>query len=128
MNKTKTCTKCGETASVSKRFYVCKKNKDGFSNVCAICKAVRKYNLRWNPEPSLTFEDVKALLIKNDYKCAYCSVETKAGLSHKDPPSKGGKTDIDNLTTICYSCSIKKGAKTETEFKSQTQQETTHTH
>ncbi len=56
---------------------------------------------------------------RDGYCCTYCG--TTDGPFHCDhviPVSRGGMSDLSNLTTACSSCNIKKGAMTADEFLS----------
>jgi hypothetical protein len=43
-------------------------------------------------------------------------------LEHKTPECRGGSNDIDNLALSCPTCNLKKGTKTELEFKAKGEQ------
>jgi 5-methylcytosine-specific restriction endonuclease McrA len=44
-------------------------------------------------------------------RCAECGSTENLVIDHIYPFSKGGKTELDNLQTLCKSCNSKKGAK-----------------
>ena len=205
MNKTKTCSKCGEVKLVD-CFSKQKGSKGGLRNTCKSCDAEqsrkyyesnkaevierkRKYrkanpekvaesslkwrkanpekvaetrrnwqranpekvaesSLKWrkaNPEKerakklrrrarkagaagNCTVEQLKARFDYYGNKCYNCGSDEKLHADHRIPLSRGGSNHPANIIPLCRSCNSSKGTKTETEFKSQTQQETTHTH
>ena len=57
--------------------------------------------------------DKRALYVKTDGKCAYCSEPLKRGFhgDHVLPWSKGGRTTIANGFASCAPCNLSKGAK-----------------
>jgi len=46
---------------------------------------------------------------RDDYKCVKCGATERLQLDHIIPFSKGGKTELDNLETLCKTCNLKKG-------------------
>lgn len=55
------------------------------------------------------------VLSRDNFKCVYCgkspatNVGTVLHIDHVDPFSKGGKTHLDNLQTLCEECNLGKG-------------------
>lgn len=50
---------------------------------------------------------------RDGYKCVKCGNTDRLAIDHIHPWSKGGKTEYNNLQTLCKSCNSKKGAKHE---------------
>ncbi len=54
------------------------------------------------------------IFCKDDFKCQICGRSAKDGailhIDHIIPISKGGRTEIDNLRTLCQSCNLGKGS------------------
>ncbi len=62
----------------------------------------------------------KKLLASQKGKCFYCKKtlrETGIHLEHKTPLCRGGMHDNSNLCLSCPSCNLRKGIKTEEQFK-----------
>lgn len=55
------------------------------------------------------------IFCKDDFKCQICGRSAKDGailhIDHIIPISKGGRTEIDNLRTLCQSCNLGKGSR-----------------
>lgn len=51
---------------------------------------------------------------RDAYRCVYCGTHLELCADHRHPESLGGKTELDNLQTLCRPCNTKKGAKLET--------------
>ena len=55
----------------------------------------------------------KNVLVRDQYKCAYCGLKSKAlTIDHVIPRSKGGRTDFENCVACCKSCNDLKAART----------------
>lgn len=55
-----------------------------------------------------------------DPRCHYCKIELTYGqatVDHKQPVSKGGTDDEENLVLACYKCNHDKGDQTEEDYK-----------
>lgn len=67
-------------------------------------------------ERSLMTDSLRYDILKRDgFRCVLCGASAKDGVKlhvdHIFPVSKGGKTEPDNLRTLCESCNRGKGAK-----------------
>ena len=55
------------------------------------------------------------VLARDNYTCVECGAKKENGVKlhvdHKIPYSKGGKTELSNLRTLCETCNLKKGDK-----------------
>lgn len=63
-------------------------------------------------EAKLRFRD--QILLRWDYKCAYCQttlVSKQATLDHVVPKAKGGPTVRENMVPACPPCNISKSAR-----------------
>jgi len=57
------------------------------------------------------------LLVKYEYRCAYCSkIDTPFEVDHILPRSRGGSHRISNLCLACHACNQQKGDMTAAEF------------
>ncbi len=57
------------------------------------------------------------LLVKYEYRCAYCSkMDTPFEVDHILPRSRGGSNRISNLCLACHACNQQKGDQTAAEF------------
>lgn len=55
---------------------------------------------------------IKQVFERDDYTCTYCGARgVKLQCDHIDPVSRGGSSELDNLTTACEPCNRSKGAK-----------------
>lgn len=55
-----------------------------------------------------------SVLHRDNYKCVFCgrsSREVKLEVDHKEPFSKGGGNNLNNLQTLCFDCNRGKGAR-----------------
>lgn len=68
-----------------------------------------------------TGEQIRALAVKQKYKCACCRADLRTGY-HKDhivPLKAGGTNDILNIQLLCKPCNLSKGAKHPIDFMQQ---------
>lgn len=77
----------------------------------------RRARLR-NAEGSHTADDVKRILISQDFKCAACSqsLRKKYHVDHIVALVNGGSNWPENLQILCPKCNCKKGSKDNEEF------------
>lgn len=65
----------------------------------------------WHVLRSIVFE-------RDDFTCAYCGERTEdPHCDHIEPLSKGGSSELSNLTTACAKCNISKGARSPTDWR-----------
>jgi len=48
---------------------------------------------------------------RDEFKCRHCGAQKDLSADHVIPESKGGKTELENLQTLCKSCNCKKGGR-----------------
>ena len=53
----------------------------------------------------------KKVFERDAYRCNHCESYIDLTVDHIYPISLGGKTEMDNLQTLCRSCNCRKGAK-----------------
>lgn len=76
-----------------------------------------------NPSTRIGASKTIALYEKQQGKCFYCGKKLWDGIKadftvdHKNPSSRGGKKEIDNLCLACQYCNSLKGSLTDREFK-----------
>ena len=58
----------------------------------------------------------KRLVFAYDFRCAYCDRVRKLVVEHMTPVSRGGRTDLVNITPACNGCNRRKGSRTVEEF------------
>jgi 5-methylcytosine-specific restriction endonuclease McrA len=51
------------------------------------------------------------VMIRDGFKCGYCSTPSDLTIDHIIPTSKGGKTTFENCITACHPCNHKKRDK-----------------
>ncbi|HLQ04767.1 MAG TPA: HNH endonuclease [Verrucomicrobiae bacterium] len=66
---------------------------------------------------SFTSQEWYRLCLSYAYACAYCEAWSPLTIDHRIPLSRGGSNSIDNILPACLSCNLKKGTKTESEFR-----------
>lgn len=97
-------------------------NKKDF-HLCFECLQVLAsiYHIKEIPSPDsaptnirlIIKEPLRNIIYERDgYKCRYCGSKEHLVIDHIYPFSKGGKTEISNLQTLCKSCNSHKNNKT----------------
>ena len=101
--------------SVNKTYY-----KEDFSRVMnkykELVKSGNLIKITANIERSKMSESLRYDVFKRDnFKCCMCGMSAKDGaklhVDHIIPVSKGGKTYINNLQTLCWKCNRSRGSK-----------------
>lgn len=64
-----------------------------------------------NPKDKIGYELRKAVFERDAYRCKECGGHHDLEVDHIWPESKGGKTAIENLQTLCEACNREKGAR-----------------
>ena len=76
-------------------------NKDVWDSLCKVERA------------KVTKEIRKQIYYRDHYTCKCCGkYNVRLEIDHIIPISRGGKTEIGNLQTLCHDCNKKKGTKT----------------
>lgn len=57
------------------------------------------------------------VMIRDGFKCVYCSTQRDLTIDHIIPVSKNGKSTFENCTTACRRCNNKKGNRTPSEAR-----------
>lgn len=57
------------------------------------------------------------ILVRDNYRCAYCGSTHELTIDHMIPTSRGGKSTFENCVTSCRSCNNRKNDKTPNEAK-----------
>ena len=50
-----------------------------------------------------------SILSRDHYRCKYCGSTLNLEIDHIIPISKGGKSEYNNLQTLCHRCNVNKG-------------------
>ena len=58
-----------------------------------------------------------AILDAHEHRCADCRCEVPLEIEHKVPLARGGTHAPENITAACRPCNLRKGTKTEEEFR-----------
>lgn len=71
-------------------------------------------------------EWIDALLCAQDARCPYCDalLSVRFHVDHKVPISKGGTSDRHNLQLTCARCNLRKGARSDEDFRAILRRET----
>lgn len=105
--------------SPKKRNYYDKKytlNSEKINELYKIWKQKKNYQISFQFEKSKMNDGLRYDVLKRDeFKCKICGISAKEGaklhIDHIKPVSKGGKTELNNLQTLCERCNIGKSNK-----------------
>lgn len=84
--------------------------RHSFRLVCKPCTEAREAaerHRRVNP----IIPDLREWVIQRDGSCVKCGARTDLTVDHDTPVIRGGKTNPDNLKTLCRSCNSRKGMR-----------------
>lgn len=112
------CDQCGEHGPQT----IVWKELDDDRSHFAICKKcleavfIEHCEYSWYQEikvkRKVISEELRNEVFKRDGNvCRWCGATEDLVIDHAFPFSRGGKTEIENLQTLCRSCNIKKGSK-----------------
>lgn len=95
---------------------------DRIVNIYNEWKNGNKYEETIKQERKIMNDEIRYNVLKRDnYTCQICGITANDGaklhVDHIVPVSKGGKTVMSNLQTLCDRCNIGKSNKTEEDFK-----------
>ena len=97
-------------------------NRKGYFALCYDCLARlnREYNSHATDDPVLKITRIvisekqrNKIFERNNHKCVKCGSDKDLHIDHIIPFSKGGKTEENNLQTLCKVCNLKKRNKAE---------------
>lgn len=93
----------------------CKINSNDIIYYCDECQKARQYKQSAKYQRSLMTDKLRYQVLNRDgYRCVICGACAKDGaklhVDHIKPVSKGGKTELSNLRTLCDRCNLGKGA------------------
>ena len=66
---------------------------------------------------SYTYLEWLLLVVSHGGRCAYCARVAILHADHRIPLARGGSNSIDNIVPACAPCNLRKGTRTETEFR-----------
>lgn len=73
--------------------------------------------------PTIKQSEINELMNDHNHKCYYCGIivqrRVNLHLDHKIPLSRGGSHNINNLAPSCRWCNLRKGTKTDIEYRQQ---------
>lgn len=95
---------------------------DAIANIYKAWLNGNKYEETMKQERKIMNDEIRYNVLKRDnYTCQICGATASDGaklhVDHIIPISKGGKTVMSNLQTLCERCNIGKSNKTEEDFK-----------
>lgn len=95
------------------------KRKRRAENREAILEAERLKNNRRRGAPGqYTAEDIRRIFNSQNGCCYYCEKPlVRYHIEHKTPIARGGTNDPENIAVACAACNLRKGPRTEEEFR-----------
>ncbi len=93
----------------------CSINSNNILYYCNECAKVIEYKQSAKYQRSLMTDKLRYQVLNRDHhRCVICGASAKDGMKlhvdHIIPVSKGGKTELSNLRTLCERCNLGKGA------------------
>lgn len=90
-------------------------NSNNIEYYCNECIKKRQYKQSAQYQRSLMTDKLRYQVLNRDHhRCVICGASAKDGVKlhvdHIIPVSKGGKTELSNLRTLCERCNLGKGA------------------
>lgn len=93
---------------IDRIFYECEEPEEETRPVAVQPEIVYTRIVIPEPQRNMIFD-------RDGYKCVKCGSTDNLQIDHIIPFSKGGKTEADNLQTLCKICNVKKGNRLEIE-------------
>ncbi len=90
-------------------------NSNNIEYYCNECLKARQYRQSAQYQRSLMTDKLRYQVLNRDgHRCVICGASARDGVKlhvdHIVPVSKGGKTELSNLRTLCERCNLGKGA------------------
>ena len=90
-------------------------NSNNVEYYCSECLKTRRYKQSAKYQRALMTDKLRyQVLCRDGHRCVLCGASAKDGVKlhvdHIIPVSKGGKTELSNLRTLCERCNLGKGA------------------
>lgn len=105
------------TSPQGRNFYSksCRINSNNIEYYCNECIRSRQYKQSAKYQRSLMTDKLRYQVLNRDgHRCVICGASARDGVKlhvdHIIPVSKGGKTEMSNLRTLCERCNLGKGA------------------
>ena len=110
------CLVIKEKAEVLKEADNCVRN--GFGKVVCrmplVIKLIKVIRLIYKNKVPFSKRNI---MVRDNFKCAYCGSSSNLTIDHVVPTSQGGKNEFENCVTSCQPCNNKKGNRTPSEAK-----------
>ena len=96
-------------------------NRDKIAEAAAGGLVAGRAWLNRRRQPRSIPDDLRRAVIARDQStCAYCNKQVwgkRLHIDHKQPWSRGGKTEYENLQVTCWQCNKEKGDMTDKEYR-----------